>query len=77
MKRWLRWLSKGFLVLAGIACAALIVAAILLGTVFPAQRGCEECGTHFTLVIVSILAIGVAMLCVVLAAVIALITTWL
>ncbi|HEX6506792.1 MAG TPA: hypothetical protein VF221_04095 [Chloroflexota bacterium] len=55
----------------------LIVAAILLGTVFPAQRGCEECGTHITLVIVTVLSIGVAMVCVVLAAVIALITSWL
>lgn len=77
MKRWLRWLSKGFLVLAGLAGAVLVVAAILLGTVFPAQRGCEECGTHITLVIVTVLSIGVAVVCVVLVAVIALIATWL
>jgi hypothetical protein len=77
VKRSLRWLSKGFLVLAGVACIVLVVAAILLGTVFPAQAGCEECGTHFTLVILTVLSIGVAMVCVVLAALIALITTWL
>jgi hypothetical protein len=65
------------LVLAGLACVVLAVSAILLGTVFPAQRGCEECGTHVTLVILTVLSIGVAMVCVVLAAVIALITTWL
>ena len=67
MKRWLRWLSKGFLVLAGLALAVIVIAAILLATVYPAQSGCEECGTHIALVIVSILAVGVAMVCVVLA----------
>ncbi len=77
MKYWLRWLSKGFLILAGLACVVLVVAAVLLGTVFPAQRGCEECGTHITLVLVTVLSIAVAMVCVVLAAVIALITNWL
>ena len=74
MKRWLRWLSKGFLVLAGLAFAVIVVAAILLGTAFPAQRGCEECGTHFTLVILSILAVGVVVLCVLLAAITALVS---
>jgi hypothetical protein len=54
-----------------------VVNVLLIPTVFPAQRGCEECGTHITLVIVTVLSIGVAMVCVVLAAVIALITTWL
>jgi hypothetical protein len=77
LKRWLRWISKGFLVPAGLACAVLVVAVVLLGTVFPAQRGCEECGTHVTLVILTVLSIGVAMICVVLAAAIALISTWL
>jgi hypothetical protein len=77
VKRSLSWLSKGFLVLAGAACIVLVAAAFLLVTVYPAQPGCEECGTHITLVILTVLSIGVAMVCVVLAAVIALITTWL
>lgn len=71
----LRLLRRGLFLLAALAGAALVIVEVLIGAVYPEQRGCEECGVHFTLVMVSLL-LGIAVvLFLLLGAVVGLIST--
>ena len=61
-RRVLVLLSKVFFGIAVAAGVAMIVLTLLGSTVYGARTGCEECSPHIDVVILSILAVGGALL---------------
>jgi hypothetical protein len=56
-------ISRGFLLLCILALAAFIVGLVLLGTVWKAPKGCEECDPYFGRMIGVYLMFVVSLLC--------------
>jgi hypothetical protein len=52
--RWTWLAGRAFLILAGFAFAAFVVGLVLSGTAYGAQKGCEECTPHITVVLYAI-----------------------
>lgn len=62
LARWTDWIARGFLWLAALALAAVFILWILIGTVWQAPKGCEECVPHITAVLGSLLLLMVSIL---------------